>query len=775
MYDRKLKKKVEKKKKMEEQIAVKRTAILELKKQETSLEESTGKDSYKVIEKEKELEEAMREIAEIESQIRSFENQMTQLHAQIQSQSERLGMTQNEAKSQKYRLDSNKETLLMEKSELLKKQQQKQSALENSKLLLDHYQMLRNNMNPKSIKEIIQRKIESLNGNLEGIEKSQKETLADIERYTKDLKEKEREIKLIREQVESSRDENDEIIGNMQDLDKEKNKIQTDSLNIKIALSSTKQKLSELQSEFSQLRKKFEVGFSEINVSGIVVLMEEIERSRVEGVYGLFVDLISADESILFSLEALLKGKLFSIVVKDHLVAEAVIEINKRIKGPKITIYPVNWSNENQRVIDYPSDQNAIVFEKFIKPREEYEDAGLEPLIKNLVGGNLMVRTLEEAQKFAKKYDCNCISFDGEIVFAGAFLTKLGYTDKKNDRLKNYLEYRVLTRELESQVRIFSKMSKDAESLKDQEDVIHKKVSELRIEKERIRIKTENLLGELVTYEKACIQVKKILVELENRGYSEEEQVSHTKQEIAQLKSKDGIMKIDKFDETKFKEVTKEIEKLVKDYNEIMEEIQKNDQDVAAIEQENEKLAENIQKDVYNKKENSSLEVDMMNLEVKRLKTLLDSLKKFQKERLGFMKGLKDNVENQKTTNSREEESLKKVKSILEEAQLELQVENQQKFDLQIAIDSLQSKMIVLNVNTEIDSNELRELVKKSDKELIQKLKRLMLNKIKYTEKDKANFERLEEYFKDLNEYDAELRDLKASKSTFLSLLSKFY
>jgi len=757
---------------LEADISKKRDKILVLKKEEIALEEACNKNSFSNSEKERELEEAQKELAEIVAQKRSLENQLSLLSTQVTAHAETKGLTQKEAKTQKYKLENTREELMNQKVLLQKRLQEKQGALDSKKLIYDQYLMLKNEVNAKTIKEALQRKVESLKSAVENLNQNKSANTDQTKSYTKDLKEKEAKIKAIKQEIEESKEENERLISEMQDLEKEKNKAQTETLNTKITLTAAKQKLAEIQSEYVQMRKRLEVGFSDINVSGLISLLEEAEKANIEGVYGLFVDLIEVDETILYSIESLVKAKLFSIVVRDQNVASQLIELNKRIRGPKITIYPLNWSEEHRKEHEYPSEQNAIIFEKFVTVREEFEEVGILPLVQNIIGGNIMVKSLEEGHKFAKSHQCNCITKDGEIVYAGGFLTRLGYTDIQNQKLKTYLDFRDLSKELVSKQRSYAKLAKNCEDLKELELRTQDRLAELKLDRERLKLKDENLVGELVTFEKACIQLKKILIELEDRSNQEDFEVEQLKKEIQNLTSKDGIGKIDKFDEKKFKEVSKEIEKLGDELKEAMKQTEANNEAISLNDQETDKLAEAVHKDLIHKKELNSMEVDMINLELKRVKALLESLKKYETERAAYFRMASNQVLDQKEKAAKQEEQLRLVKSNLETDQLSLQIENQKKFDLQISIDGLQSKTVILNVNLEEEQRELRDLASKPDKDLILKLKKLMLNKIKYTEKDKANFERLEEYFRDLNEYDAELRDLKASKGTFLELMS---
>lgn len=165
------------------------------------------------------------------------------------------------------------------------------------------------------------------------------------------------------------------------------------------------------------------------------------------------------------------------------------------------------------------------------------------------------------------------------------------------------------------------------------------------------------------------------------------------------------------------------------------------------------------------------LDITIASKELDRSHGIVETLKKSWRMFAGKRDGLSKELEGLRQSMARSEEALrersKKERVLCEE----LQQKNQTRFDLQAALDSLEGKVRGLNVDCEREKAELRELKGKSDKELIKKLQKLMINKLKYTQQDKANFERLQEYFSAHGEYRAELEDLKESKKEFYSII----
>ena len=117
------------------------------------------------------------------------------------------------------------------------------------------------------------------------------------------------------------------------------------------------------------------------------------------------------------------------------------------------------------------------------------------------------------------------------------------------------------------------------------------------------------------------------------------------------------------------------------------------------------------------------------------------------------------------------ESELKRVKDDISKMKSELQERNQRRFDVQISVDNIEKKVVCLNVNESDEEELIWNLEKKSDKELIMKLKKMMIARLRYTEKDKANFEKLEEYFRTHGEYRTELKELNSGRKTFDSIM----
>lgn len=57
-------------------------------------------------------------------------------------------------------------------------------------------------------------------------------------------------------------------------------------------------------------------------------------------------------------------------------------------------------------------------------------DPKLQILVENIFSKVVMVKTYEEGMKVAKDNNLNCITSDLEVIYSGAFLTKVGHYNR---------------------------------------------------------------------------------------------------------------------------------------------------------------------------------------------------------------------------------------------------------------------------------------------------------------------------------------------------------
>lgn len=775
LYNRKIENKTKKRKEIEKAIEERQKGVMKLREEELKVQETLSNDKMQLNEKEKELESVIKEYSDLNLQIKTTEKKIEESNNQLEKCKAISMSSVKDLSKKKTSLEGKKDKLYADYKSIQEKLSAKQSDYGQQKTIYDHCAILRDRSD-KSPKQLIEDKAAQIEGLMSAKEQEVSREEGMVRHYSSELKDKEGSLRALKRSAEQLNNQLEDFIKDFKKCEETRTKAESESLNLKYGVAESKSKIVELEVEVGELKQKLAQGNQEANIAGIIDLIEAAEKRELGGVYGIFADLIECDKNLLFSLEALAKGKLYSIVVRDDQVADDLLRLNKEMKGPAIQIYPLTWLTEEERdVVDYPSNKEVIVLENHVKAKDMYSELGIGTLIKEILRGGVMVRSFEEGQKISKKFDCNCVTMEGQVIYSGGFLAQLGHRDIRGGRLHMFVELQKKSSELKQRKQEFSKIQKlmDAQTAKEQS--CSTESEHLKLDIEKTKLKLANMREEITITEKACVSLKKLVIEGEHQVEYMTTKISKLKSEVKEMRSSGSLngVKLDIFDERKFKETGKKLDHLSKEISQMLLTCDDVNEQIAEVERDLEKINQQLHKAADLDTASSKLEADILRNDLKAASELLDTLKKYLADRHQTITVLRKSIEEQRHSISKTEDEEKKLKSKLEGSQLQLQQLNQSRFDIQISIDELNTKVIVLNVDT--DDRDLNKLRKMSDKELIQNLQKLMITKYKYTEKDKANFERLEEYFRAHNEYEAELKDLKVSTSTFYDIVSKPY
>ena len=199
---------------------------------------------------------------------------------------------------------------------------------------------------------------------------------------------------------------------------------------------------NELEREISNMEKrkltytkqleKFEPVFS------TVYRIDKICRERgIQGYHGLFLHHIKCtNESMLQCVDLAAKSQLFSIIVDKFETAKEILDINKSIRGTVINIYPLESMDQV-----YQERQSQVLNNK-VKKLSDYVklNPSSNPLLQNLVNkifsNVVLVESYDQGIIEAKQNNYTCVTPDLQVVYPGAFITKVGhYNRSQADRL----------------------------------------------------------------------------------------------------------------------------------------------------------------------------------------------------------------------------------------------------------------------------------------------------------------------------------------------------
>ena len=777
LYSRKITHKSQKRLEVDKIIDTRRAVIMQLRQEQFSMTSQINQLEQKIAEHQLELENSDAAVTELSGEIQKYERQLGVLKTQSeQDATHEQSLSLKELTKKKAEVEKLREASYKHLIGLQQELKAVQGQFELCKIKREQLLHLRGG--GSGLKDILKKKLEQLTAGIQSRKADAKaedaetnQLNAQLDKLTKDLH------KFEKEQQTFSKEEA-QILEAIRDQEKEKSAAVSAAVNTKYSLATAKDKLLELQSQTEEARKKVEVS-GDFNLSGLLRLLDELRNGAVEGVHGLLIDLVDISSKILSSVDLLIpSANLFAVVVRDEEVARQVDRINKALKGPRIRIYPLTWlqQEEGQEERTYPDKrEKAIIIEKFVQTKQGYSDIGLQPLISDVFGGNLMVEKLQDAHTLAAKYGCNCVTFDSEIVYANNFMTQLGYRDQKESHLKKYLAFRTKHAELSKLKASVEGEEKIAEEARERELTAQQTISELKLKREKLRLAETQREGETVTLRKAVLQLRKLVQESELRSLDLRGEIQALEAELHELQSTKSSFRVEKYDEKVFKETDTKFDQLSTQVKKLLENI---DRETRSFEEHDHQLEKHSELLRGFEKGQLSLENDkrektMIQDEIKKTKELVANLKTHLEERKGTRRKIKEGLEAATSELSKLDVELRAKKSDVERAQQDLQGYTQSKFDLTLNIDTFSSKLEQLGVVPHEHKDALKKLENKPDKDLVGLLKNILMSRMKYTDKDKVNFEKLEEYFENHHEYEDELKNLKAGKRIFFQVVDK--
>jgi len=275
--------------------------------------------------------------------------------------------------------------------------------------------------------------------------------------------------------------------------------------------------LEEHKKSIKKIERSLELALKDNSLYTIESILKIVKEENIQGVYGLFIDLIDIQEKLHLCCDIALKNKLFGFVVDDYKTADVLLSINRRIKGSTINIYPLSWVAElKTRDIDYPTTSDAIIVKNHIKQKPGL-DIDLSKLIDHVFGKLLLVRDYNVATTMAKKYNLNCVTADGEVVYAGSYLSKLGFYDIRNEKISLYEKYRKTKNEIEAAELRLAQSEQEKNDLSNQDLQVSQKAQQLSLQKADLSQKLANMRSEYKAISDHNMVLEKII--LEHEGY----------------------------------------------------------------------------------------------------------------------------------------------------------------------------------------------------------------------------------------------------------------
>ena len=290
----------------------------------------------------------------------------------------------------------------------------------------------------------------------------------------------------INKEISKEKEDIDDIISKMKSLEKDINEQKSSIENINNNLASLKDKrrnytnlikkdmidINEFSDQMTQLKNQMEqlsINFPNFEIFKTV---STLKNMRIQGFYGLVLDLIDANPKVRNAIDLILKDRLYTIIVDTMETAKRILDENKKINGPVINIIPLDFielngddtadsEDEDSEWIMEDSQNNksmirrkdmtktqlagAKSFLDFIKINDEFikqnptvNQKKLEKILDDYFGKCQIVKDYETGMKYAKIYHFTCVTSANEVIYGGGYLTHMGHFDYNKQRISLY-------------------------------------------------------------------------------------------------------------------------------------------------------------------------------------------------------------------------------------------------------------------------------------------------------------------------------------------------
>ncbi len=553
---------------------------------------------------------------------------------------------------------------------------------------------------------LIESQMDQKEKRLKGLEREIEEMMKRLDEFS----EKERELLKEMEEVKSRKSElkekREKTINEMNDLMKRKREIET---------------------ELKILRRNIEeyVGFSRS--------VREIfkNKSRFRGLYDVVANVIDVDEEFEKAIEALLGGASQNIVVESADVAKEIISFLKDENLGRATFLPLDLVEGRSRkssgvekhpgFVGYASDLVRV-------------PEGFEPIVGFLFGGDIVVRTVDDAIDIKRKIKVfgRIATLDGDVVGTKGSIT--GGSRRSDGET-------VLSRKTRLK-KLGIEMSEIDSELKD----LEKEISFIEGELKELRIHEESIEMEIREISSKGASIKRVL-----------EEVLKTTRELSE--EIESLKKLGEEYKAKISGMEKRLEKIGEEEKEVRHSIRKLDESLGVRSSELEDKRKEIS--VLSEK---IVDLNMELASLREKKDRYDSEYEVISKRLEEI-SLQVNVLERETSNL--EDQIKSVKNMMMESERELETlkkESEELFEsMRIQHSGKEEKLAKMKeLEERMESlkekrDELREYVHHIDMEM----QMVLMNIQNYRSEvgDIENVERVGE--EELSELEKEIEDLK--------------
>ncbi|MGM0863575.1 MAG: chromosome segregation protein SMC [Bacillota bacterium] len=231
---------------------------------------------------------------------------------------------------------------------------------------------------------------------------------------------------------------------------------------------------------------------------GVKVVLKERD-GKLTGVQGAVAELVTVPKSYETAMETALAASMQHIVVDTEEDGRKAIAFLKKNQYGRATFLPMNVIKGKS----IPDSQKNMLkgHSSFIGVGTDLlnYDHRFQMVISNLVGNVIITKDLKGAHEIAKliQYRYRLVTLDGDVVNPGGSMSGGTVKQKKNSLLSRKGELEEMKEKLATMESQTEKLQSQVKSLKEESSFREKKLEEMRVKGERLRLKEQELLSQL--------------------------------------------------------------------------------------------------------------------------------------------------------------------------------------------------------------------------------------------------------------------------------------
>ena len=246
------------------------------------------------------------------------------------------------------------------------------------------------------------------------------------------------------------------------------------------------------------------------------------KEEGITGYKGLFIDYLQcSSDNFMPCVDIAGKSKIFSIVVDTLETARQVLKINSQIKGGVINIFPLETMEQMRKPVkQVPANSKSLLEIVSLTPNA---DPRLQILLQNIFGKVVLVRDYDEAMKVAKQNNLTCITADLDVVYAGAFISKVGHYNRA--QMDKFLVYQQLVK------------------VKAEIDGMVHKMKEIQADRDKNDISDLEAFRDLQRAEATLSQLRQAAHKLNNLEFECKSQAAHKENNLRDIEKQIQVLK----------------------------------------------------------------------------------------------------------------------------------------------------------------------------------------------------------------------------------------